>query len=381
MDMGICGCWGVRRQRRGLFAFAGKMSVNVLCGLEVPSADEVQNTGTLYASEHDSHVLLLIRVLFFLPNERRIPEDVIQLLCIHDVVPIDPQRVVIDDRRRLLQRQPHHVLAELLGHAQVHLVVHQPHRHLRDLGGELLDLDAVELVHVQQHVVLHMGKHRLLGGELALEDFKLQQPQFAIGDDEEVAAAAGGVQELQGGQLAVQPGQLLLVLAGLVEFRLQLVEEQGADQLEDVLLAGVVRAKVAAGLGIHHRLEHRAEDRRADPAPVQRARLQQQVAHLRVERGQGQGFLEQLAVDVGKLRELFVQRLLAALGGRVQYLEHLPDPQAQVTSVHGGALGDEFVEGLAREDAGVVGEQAEQQPHQQQLQRMVDVAGGLEGVV
>src|SRR3546814_10815996 len=82
-----------------------------------------------------------------------------------------------------------------------------------------------------------------------------------------------------------------------LQFHLQVVEEQRADQLEDVLFAGVVRAQVAAGFGVHHRLEHRAEDGRADAAPVQGAGFQQQVAHLRVERGQRQGFLEQLAVE------------------------------------------------------------------------------------
>src|SRR3546814_7354635 len=97
-----------------------------------------------------------------------------------------------------------------------------------------------------------------------------------------------------------------------LQFHLQVVEEQRADQLEDVLFAGVVRAQVAAGFGVHHRLEHRAEDGRADAAPVQGAGFQQQVAHLRVERGQRQGFLEQLAVDVGQLGQLLVQRALAA---------------------------------------------------------------------
>ena len=269
----------------------------------------------------------------------------------------------------------------MLGHPQVHLVVHQPHRHLRDLRRELLDLDAVELVYVDEHMILHPHQHRLLGGELALQHRKLQRAQFAVGNHQEIAAAAGRVEELQGGQLAVQLRQFLLVVAGLAQLRLQAVQEQRADQLEDVLLAGVVRAQVAPRLAVHHRLEHRAEDRRADPAPVQGAGIQQQAAHLRVEIGQRQEFLEQLAVDVGQLGQLLVQRVLAALRRGIEHLEDAPDPHAEVGTVFAGALGDEVVEALAREDAGVVGEQAEQQPHQQQFQRVAIKPGGLERIV
>src|SRR3546814_7455069 len=100
------------------------------------------------------------------------------------------------------------------------------------------------------------------------------------------------------------------------------------SQLEDVRFAVVVRAQVAAGFGVHHRLEHRAEDGRADAAPVQGAGFQQQVAHLRVERGQRQGFLEQLAVDVGQLGQLLVQRALAAFDGRVRSEEHTSELQS-----------------------------------------------------
>jgi hypothetical protein len=56
----------------------------------------------------------------------------------------------------VLERDAREILAELLAHAQVHLVVHQPQRHLGDLGREFLDLDAVELVHVQADQLVHV---------------------------------------------------------------------------------------------------------------------------------------------------------------------------------------------------------------------------------
>jgi hypothetical protein len=54
-------------------------------------------------------------------------------------------RIAVADVRGLLQRQMLEVMAERLAGLQVHLVLGQPHRDLRHLRGELLDLDAVEL--------------------------------------------------------------------------------------------------------------------------------------------------------------------------------------------------------------------------------------------
>ena len=119
---------------------------------------------------------------------------------------------------------------------------------------------------------------------------------------------------------------------------------------------------------LRHLLEQRAHQALLIAPGEQRGR----AAHE-----QRQGFLEQPAVDVGQFGQLLVQGALAFLDRGVQYLKQAPDPQAQVGAVGRGALRDQVVEGLAREDAGVVGEQAEQQPHQQQLQRVAFVAGGL----
>ncbi|MFZ1222201.1 MAG: hypothetical protein WAR01_03055, partial [Dokdonella sp.] len=140
-----------------------------------------------------------------------------------------------------------------------------------------------------------------------MQHFDFEQAQFAVGDDEEVAAATSGIEKAQAGELDVEALELAFVVADFFQFGFQFVEEQRADQLQDVLFAGVVRAQVAPGLGIHDRLEHRAEDGRADAAPVERAGLQQQLAHVGVESGQRQRFREQLAVDVGEFGELRVE--------------------------------------------------------------------------
>jgi hypothetical protein len=53
-----------------------------------------------------------------------------------------------------------------------------------------------------------------------------------------------------------------------------------------------VRADVAPRLGIHDALEQSAEDGGRDSAPVQRAAVEQRLAHAEVEGGDGQHFFE-----------------------------------------------------------------------------------------
>ena len=106
---------------------------------------------------------------------------------------------------------------------------------------------------------LHCGIKLFLpesGGSRAelADHFGFQDPQFAAGDDEEVAAAAGGVEETPLARLFLKTpkaGAAAAVLAGLeaIELGPQVVHEQRFEQLEDVLLGGVVRALGAASAG------------------------------------------------------------------------------------------------------------------------------------
>ena len=100
--------------------------------------------------------------------------------------------------RRTLQRDAGEVEAEFLGDAHVHLVVDQPQRDLGDLRREFLDLDAVELVDVDADQLVDV-EELLAAGVAGAQHFEFQQAQFAVGDDEEVAAAAGRIAEVQRG--------------------------------------------------------------------------------------------------------------------------------------------------------------------------------------
>ncbi|MBW7835404.1 MAG: hypothetical protein H3C28_02035 [Sphingomonadales bacterium] len=115
-----------------------------------------------------------------------------------------------------------------------------------------------------------------------------QHPQFAVGDDQKVAAAAGGVEKFEIPQLFLKLQQVRNAAAVSprlqpVEFRLQVIQEQWSDDLHDILFGGIVRALGAALLGIHHRLKKRAEDGGRDARPVEPAGVDQALAHAGVK--------------------------------------------------------------------------------------------------
>ena len=108
------------------------------------------------------------------------------------------------------------------------------------------------------------------------EHFEFQRAEFAVGDDKEVAAAAGRVEEAELGQLVLKFGEARGAARGAVgfdalEFGAEIVEEKRADEFEDVLLRRVVRANLAAFLGVHDRLKERTEDGGRDGFPVKAA--------------------------------------------------------------------------------------------------------------
>src|SRR5690606_11692636 len=259
------------------------------------------------------------------------------------------------------------VEAKFLRHPQVHLVVHQPQGHLGDLGGEFLDLDAVELVYVEVDKAVHI-EGLLAAGVGSAQHFEFQQAQLPVGDHQKVATAAGRVEKAQAPQFLVELEQAVLVVLDPVKLIPEGIEKERLDELEDVLLAGVVGAEVATRLFIHDGLEQGAENRRGDAAPVQGAAVEQGLAHGAVEAGGGQGFLEQPAVDVGEGSQLLVEVAQALVRGGVEHVKQRVEAVGQVAAVAAGALLDEFLKLGALEDAGVLGEQAEQQAHQVEFQ-------------
>ena len=143
-----------------------------------------------------------------------------------------------------------------------------------------------------------------------------------------------------------------------------------------------MRALGPALLRVHDRLEQRAEDGRRNVRPVEAAGVEQRRPHGRVEGRDAQRPVEQGAVDIGEADKIFVERFLAFGLGCIQHLKQLGQTGACVRSVFACAFLDQVEEDVARlEDAGVVGEQAEDDPHQKSFQIVAPVARRVERIV
>jgi hypothetical protein len=125
-------------------------------------------------------------------NEGRVAEDVGAFFGGEEVVPVHAEGVADVDVGGLLEGEAVEGLGEGFEDAEVGLVVHEPEGDLCDAGGPLFNLDAVELVDIDLGEAVDLdGGEGLLGGVLGFEDVELEQAELAVGDDEEVAAAAG----------------------------------------------------------------------------------------------------------------------------------------------------------------------------------------------
>ena len=140
-----------------------------------------------------------------------------------------------------------------------------------------------------------------------MDQLDLQFAQFPIGDDQEIAATAGRIEELHLAQPLLKGSQFgaafSLARPQTVEFRSQIVEKQWPDHLHNVLLGDVVGALGAALGGFHHGLEERPEDGGRDGLPVEAAGVDQRRPHLSVEIGNDKPCREQIAVDIGEAGE------------------------------------------------------------------------------
>jgi hypothetical protein len=198
-------------------------------------------------------------------------------------------------------------------------VVHQPHRNFRDPRRPLGDLDAVEGVHV----------HQRQGGDVqvplpavqGLEDLNFRQAQLAVGDHQEVAAPAGRVEKTQSRKLVVKLLELPLIALDPLELLPQIIKEQRPHDLEDVPLAGVVAAGLAAVARLHDTLKQRAEDGRRDLRPVEPRTGQHTVTHVPVEIGKTKALRKQLAVDVREGRQGLLKIRLPLLRRRIEHGE------------------------------------------------------------
>ena len=141
---------------------------------------------------------------------------------------------------------------------------------------------------------------RRSGFAAPLVDLGLDRPHFLVGDDEEVAGAAGRVEHPDPRHALAQVQQHAGIVARLFQPRPQVVEEQRIQHLQDVRHAGVVHAERAALLILGDRLDHRPEDVRVDLRPVEIADVEEVGARDPAEARHVQAARKQPAVHIGK---------------------------------------------------------------------------------
>ena len=147
-----------RPQSRDLFALGDRVGRNesdlrvlrlhVFASLEKPRGHVIQMTGAAVQSGDAPKLPALRRGSQLRSHERRIAEHVRALARRQYFVPIDLERVFMVNVRCGGQWDPREAAAELFAHPPIHEVVHHPQRRLCDETGEVVQLDPVELVHI-----------------------------------------------------------------------------------------------------------------------------------------------------------------------------------------------------------------------------------------
>ena len=209
-----------------------------------------------------------------------------------DGEPVEAQGVAAGDPVLAGERQKGLQGLELAEVFYVGLILGDDEGEAGDFGGEIAQLDASE---VGDGDVAFAAFFAAL-----FVDLVFNLAHFAVGDDEKVATAAGGVKHADAGKAFAQVEQFDFVAARVGEFGADVVEEERVEHFEDVGHAGVVHAEFAAFFFVGDRLDHRAEDVRVDFRPVEQADLQQVGAGGAGEAGNDRRVAEKAAIDVGE---------------------------------------------------------------------------------
>ncbi len=320
-----------------------------------------------------------------MPHERRVAEDVGTFFARQNFIPIFAEGIALNNVRRGTEREAVEALAKGFGGERVHLVIHQPECDFGNAHRPFRQLDAVELVHIYLAKIAHVEFPLIFAVDFA-EDFDFEQAQFAVGEDEKVSAAASWIKEIERPQLAVECLQVRAaacraVTLELIEFRAQVIEKERADVFHNVALAGVMPALLAAGAVIHHALKERAENSGGNFGPLKFTAIEQRLAHVAVEAGETETFVEQAAVDVAETVERIVvfERVIGF--GFIQPIEKFVEARAEVCAIVAGLRADELREGFGLKNESVFGEEAKKNADKETFEIVSAQAAELERVV
>ena len=109
------------------------------------------------------------------------------------------------------------------------MILGDDERQAGDLGGEVPEFDAAEVGERNGRTAFAFAP--------ALVDLRLDDAHFLVGDDEEVAGAAGGVEDADFRQTLAQVEELARVVAGFLQLAAQVVEE---ERVEDFRIFGTL---------------------------------------------------------------------------------------------------------------------------------------------
>ena len=205
------------------------------------------------------------------------------------------------------------------------------------------------------------------------DDLAFQALHVLHGDVEEVAGAAGRVEDAGGAQLFVEGadfvqgggrvvGQLVGHGGGLdvLPVVAQRLDQGRQDQALDEGAGREVGAQLVALVLVERTFQQRAEDGRLDVLPVGLGG-EQEHADLLDGEVEGVGFLEQAAVEAQQ--RLAQARLEAAL---VHDLPEMLDRRLEAVGPLGcHDLGEQVLEAVSRQQADILGEHGEQAAHQE----------------
>ena len=223
-----------------------------------------------------------------------------------DRVPVGRTGIAADDMTAGAQRERIGRGAELFTELVVHLVLGQPEGERGCVAGVLVYLYAVEL----REGDVAEREHRGTKFHETLPDFNLQLTETLVGDDEEVAGAAGRVEELNLAHPDQQGVEGLGIVARAQEFGSEVVQEEGLDDLHNIGHRGIMDAQLGTVFRGDDGLGHRTEDVGIDFAPLVFPALDHQEPGAATEDRDGIALEEEPAVDIGKIGNDFVGLLL-----------------------------------------------------------------------
>ena len=227
--------------------------------------------------------------------------------------PIHPQRIAFLNVGVSLQRQRVDNEAHNLVGLLHHLAFGNPKCRLCHGAGEIVDLNAIELVNAHLNGVGHLTDDAVSAVNNA-QGLIFKSAQWGVGLGKEIARTTGGVEELQRSQLALEGNRFFFLGLGhgdgldVGKFLLQVIQKQRVNDFVDVLNTGVVHSSCAACFRVKGALKHGTEDGRWNQAPVEvvGGALKDKLANLLVDAWNLDVTSKHATVDVWECSKFFV---------------------------------------------------------------------------